>query len=198
MVNLVVYVPRYKAGLKEVQILNKLKQADPEDKKHVVRLERTFEHRGHLCLVFESLRLKNSFAIYAHVAEYLLCSMNLREVVKRFGKDVGLNIRAVRAYAHQLFLALSLLRKCNIMHADIKPDNILVSPRNLHLNSGVHIDKLQVNEQKTLLKLCDLGSASDVSENDITPYLVSRFYRAPEISEWNPVYPDHNDLILFG
>jgi hypothetical protein len=37
-------------------MLNKLKQADPDDKKHVVRLERTFEHRGHLCLVFESLR----------------------------------------------------------------------------------------------------------------------------------------------
>ena len=53
--------------------------------------------------------------------------MNLRDVVKRFGKDVGLNIRAVRAYAQQLFLALSLLRKCNIMHADIKPDNIIVS-----------------------------------------------------------------------
>jgi len=52
--------------------------------------------------------------------------MNLREVVKRFGKDVGLNIRAVRAYSHQLFLSLSLLRKTNIMHADIKPDNILV------------------------------------------------------------------------
>jgi serine/threonine-protein kinase PRP4 len=41
----------------------------------------------------------------------------------------------------------------------------------------------QVNEAKTLLKVCDLGSASDVSENEITPYLVSRFYRAPEISE---------------
>lgn len=47
---------RFKAGQKEVQILNKLKQADPDDKKHIVRLERTFEHRGHLCLVFESLR----------------------------------------------------------------------------------------------------------------------------------------------
>ncbi|KAF8891124.1 kinase-like domain-containing protein [Gymnopilus junonius] len=143
----------YRAGLKEVQILNKLKQADPDDKKHVVRLERTFEHRGHLCIVFESM------------------SMNLREVVKRFGKDVGLNIRAVRAYAHQLFLALSLLRKLNIMHADIKPDNILV------------------NEQKTVLKLCDLGSASDASENDITPYLVSRFYRAPEIIMGVPYDP---------
>jgi len=53
--------------------------------------------------------------------------MNLRDVVKRFGKDVGLNIRAVRAYAHQLFLGLSLMKKCNIMHADIKPDNILAS-----------------------------------------------------------------------
>jgi serine/threonine-protein kinase PRP4 len=53
-------------------------------------------------------------------------SMNLREVVKRFGKDVGLNIGAVRAYTYQLFLALLLLKKCNIMHADIKPDNILV------------------------------------------------------------------------
>ncbi|TFK45922.1 kinase-like protein [Heliocybe sulcata] len=143
----------YKAGLKEVQILGKLRQADPEDKKHIVRLERTFEHRGHLCLVFESL------------------SMNLRDVVKRFGKDVGLNIKAVRAYAHQLFLSLGLLRRCNIMHADIKPDNILV------------------NEQKTLLKLCDLGSASDASENEITPYLVSRFYRAPEIILGAPYDP---------
>ena len=39
-----------------------------------------------------------------------------------------------------------------------------------------------------MLKICDLGSASDASENEITPYLVSRFYRAPEISKqpWDP------------
>lgn len=109
--------------------------------------------------------------------------MNLRDVVKRFGKDVGLNIRAVRVYAKQLFLALNLLKKCNIMHADIKPDNILVRyPSLAPLNSRLIIVATQVNEQKTVLKLCDLGSASDASENDITPYLVSRFYRAPEIS----------------
>ncbi|KAK4048764.1 U4/U6 small nuclear ribonucleoprotein prp4 [Microbotryomycetes sp. JL201] len=135
----------YKAGQKEANILRKLMDADPDDKKHLIRMTRTFDHRGHLCLVFESM------------------SMNLREVVKRFGKDVGINLRAVRAYASQLFLALALLRKCEIMHADIKPDNVLV------------------NESKSTLKLSDLGSASDVTENDITPYLVSRFYRAPEI-----------------
>ncbi|PWN21249.1 kinase-like protein [Microstroma glucosiphilum] len=135
----------YKAGLKEIGILKKLSSLDPEDKRHVVRLTSHFEHRGHLCMVFESL------------------SMNLREVVKRFGKDVGLNLRAVRAYAHQMFLSLALMKKAEVMHADIKPDNILV------------------NEAKTMLKICDLGSASDLTEMEITPYLVSRFYRAPEI-----------------
>ncbi|KAL8669994.1 MAG: hypothetical protein Q9168_005439 [Polycauliona sp. 1 TL-2023] len=134
-----------KAGLKEVDILQKLANADPEDKKHLVRLERIFEHKGHLCMVFENL------------------SINLREVLKKFGRDVGINLKAVRAYAQQMFLGLSLLRKCNVLHADIKPDNVLV------------------NESRNMLKICDLGSASDSSENEITPYLVSRFYRAPEI-----------------
>jgi len=89
--------------------------------------------------------------------------MNLREVLKKYGQNVGLHIKAVRSYSQQMLLALRLLRKTGIIHADIKPDNILV------------------NESKLVLKLCDFGSASTTAENDITPYLVSRFYRAPEI-----------------
>ena len=46
-----------------------------------------------------------------------------------------------------------------------------------------HIKFYQVNESKSMLKLCDFGSASSISDNEITPYLVSRFYRAPEISK---------------
>lgn len=40
-----------------------------------------------------------------------------------------------------------------------------------------------MTENKATLKVCDLGSASDIKDGEITPYLVSRFYRAPEISE---------------
>jgi serine/threonine-protein kinase PRP4 len=137
---------RYRAGLKEVGILTKLRDNDPNDQSFVIRLQGTFEHRNHLCLVFESL------------------DQNLREILKRYGKNGGgISLLAIRAYAQQLFSALELLSRTEILHADLKPDNILISA-----------DKQRV-------KLADLGSASDVTENEITPYLVSRFYRAPEI-----------------
>lgn len=135
----------HKTGLKELEILRKLNDFDAEDRFHCLRLFRHFFHKNHLCMVFEPL------------------AMNLREVLKKYGKDVGLHVKAVRSYTQQLFLALKLLKRANILHADIKPDNILVS------------------ESKLVLKLCDFGSASHAHENEITPYLVSRFYRAPEI-----------------
>ena len=99
----------HKTGLKELEVLRRLNDADPEDKFHCLRLYRNFFHKKHLCLAFESL------------------SMNLREVLKKYGKHVGINLMAVRSYTAQLLMALKLLRKCNIVHADIKPDNILVN-----------------------------------------------------------------------
>ena len=45
----------FKAGQTETVILRKLSGADPEGKRHVVRLLRTFEYRQHLCLVFENM-----------------------------------------------------------------------------------------------------------------------------------------------
>jgi hypothetical protein len=41
----------YKAGKLELTILNKLAEGDPENRKHVIRLLRSFEYRNHLCLV---------------------------------------------------------------------------------------------------------------------------------------------------
>ena len=55
------------------------------------------------------------------------------------------------------------MQNCGVLHSDIKPDNILVS------------------EDRTSVKLCDFGSAMFQGENEVTPYLVSRYYRSPEV-----------------
>jgi serine/threonine-protein kinase PRP4 len=135
----------YKAGQTERVILRKLAEADPAGRRHVIRMLGSFEYRHHLCLVFEPM------------------DCNLRELTKRYGRGIGLSLSACRVYAQQLLVALHHLRACGVVHADVKPDNILV------------------NARRTVVKVCDLGSAMFAGDNEITPYLVSRFYRAPEV-----------------
>ncbi|XP_063540504.1 serine/threonine-protein kinase PRP4 homolog [Cydia strobilella] len=133
-----------KTALKEIAFLKEVNDTDPDDKYHCVKLLRHFVHKSHLCLVLEPLH------------------MDMRGVIKKYGRH-GLNLKALVSYSRQLLLALRHLKKLDIIHADIKPDNILV------------------NEKKNILKLCDFGSAGKVHDTEPTPYLVSRFYRAPEI-----------------
>lgn len=139
-----------RGGYTEIAILQKLNEDDPSNKNHIVRFEQSFNHRGHLCMVFEGLE------------------MNLREVLRKFGKNVGINLEATRKFAKQIFMALKHLRKNKIIHADLKPDNILI------------------NETRQVVKVCDLGTAIDrddaaTAHSEVTPYLISRFYRAPEV-----------------
>jgi serine/threonine-protein kinase PRP4 len=136
-----------RAAQNEVMFLKKLNHP------HIINLElpmaqqQLLEHRGHVVMVFPYL------------------SYNLRDVLQKFGKGVGLSLQAVRTYFYQLLSALMHLEDCNIIHADIKPDNMLVT------------------EDFNTVKLCDFGSAMESGSADAvpTPYLVSRFYRAPDI-----------------
>mmetsp|Transcript_5145 Transcript_5145/g.21130 ORF Transcript_5145/g.21130 Transcript_5145/m.21130 type:complete len:533 (-) Transcript_5145:966-2564(-) len=148
-----------KAAQKEVEILRLLttpaaaagkgssSAKEVADRSHVIRLLGATKHRGHTALVFESM------------------AMNLREALRKYGKHVGINVQSVRSYARQLVHALRHLARHGVVHADVKPDNILVS------------------ENNAVVKLCDFGSAFRPADElcDPSPYLVSRFYRAPEI-----------------
>ena len=66
-------------------------------------------------------------SVNSHMHSMHMQDLNLRELTKKYGRGIGLNIRAVRPYAAQMFWALHHLRNCGVLHSDIKPDNILVS-----------------------------------------------------------------------
>merc|ERR1712085_1103 len=134
-----------KAAEKEVAILEKLNSADRKNKRHIIRLLGTFAYRQHFCLVFECMW------------------DDLRAALKKFTKNKGMALHAVRAYTQQLMVALAHMREHGIIHADIKPDNILISK----------------NHQ--LVKICDLGTALELKDVNPSPYLASRFYRPPEV-----------------
>jgi serine/threonine-protein kinase PRP4 len=131
------------------------------DYKHVITLVGHFEYNSHFCLTFEPM------------------DMNLRTCIKKFGRNVGINLHAVRNYTVLMLLSLKHLKKNGILHADIKPDNILV------------------DKNRKVVKICDLGSAMLAEDIEITPYLVSRFYRPPEVILGLP-YDSSMDLWSVG
>jgi len=134
-----------KAAEKEIEILQRLNAADKGNKRHVIRLLETFYYRKHVCLVFECMW------------------DDLRAAVKKYTKNKGMALQAVRAYSKQLLVGVRHMHKCKIIHADIKPDNILIS------------------EGNNIVKLCDLGTAVELKDVTVSPYLMSRFYRPPEV-----------------
>jgi len=93
----------------EVRLLEEMNKADQGDNFHIVRLLRTFEHRNHLCLVFEYL------------------SYNLYDLIRNTGfKGISLNL--IKKFAQQICHALLFLCSPNIsiIHCDLKPENILL------------------------------------------------------------------------
>ncbi|CAN0328684.1 unnamed protein product [Pylaiella littoralis] len=135
-----------KAGHEEVALLKELAEHNPSNKKHCIRLLCSLEHKQLVVMVFESMQT------------------SLRESLTNFGQKTGINIHAVQKYGKQL-MAMLKHTTSNLVHDDIKPDNILV------------------DQVPGSLKVPDFRSAFRKSDpdNDPTPYLVSRRYRAPEI-----------------
>lgn len=152
------------ASQTEIKVLKTLGSRDPKDRKHCVRLLDHFEHRNHISLVFEPMQ------------------MNLREAMKKFGGKSGIAIQAVRIFARHLLIALSHLEACDVVHAGAYRTIDLLVPHVLCVD--VKPDNILLDDKQTTVKVCDFGSAffrTDGTHHDPTPYLVSRFYRAPEI-----------------
>ena len=65
---------------------------------------------------------------------------------------------------YQILRALYFLHSANIIHRDFKPSNVLIN-------------------EDCMVKLCDFGMSRGIQEENIslTEYVVTRYYRAPEV-----------------
>ncbi|XP_034390329.1 homeodomain-interacting protein kinase 2 isoform X4 [Cyclopterus lumpus] len=139
--------PSYaRQGQIEVSILARLSTENADDY-NFVRAYECFQHKNHTCLVFEMLE------------------QNLYDFLKQ-NKFSPLPLKYIRPVLQQVATALMKLRSLGLIHADLKPENImLVDP----------------SRQPYRVKVIDFGSASHVSKAVCSTYLQSRYYRAPEI-----------------
>lgn len=172
-----------KAALDEMKFLIRLRESPgivplllpaPPNIKH--NTEKTYtnpnyvppsiDFRGHTILVFPYL------------------PYNLRDVLQKFGKGVGLSLGAVQNYYRQLLSAAIHLQKHGVIHADIKPDNILVSAdfsKVVIADFGSAFESRIVHTDDEDTNAIVATNAQSNLNEAVTPYLVSRFYRAPEI-----------------
>ena len=84
-------------------------------------------------------------------------------------------------FLHQILRALKFIQGAHIVHRDIKPSNILV-------NADCDI------------KVCDFGLSRSITDamDDLTEYVVTRFYRAPEVMLSSHEYTDAIDMWSVG
>ena len=92
-----------------------------------------------------------------------MCPTNLRSILTRLASK-NYRIKEVNAVriVFGLSKALLHLKTLHIMHRDLKPENVLLTAEYCPL-------------------LCDFGSAKVKRDSNNVTYIVSRFYRAPEL-----------------
>jgi Protein kinase domain len=141
-------------GLDEIKIMNALQKASRGklSQKFIVKMLEFFYYKENLYTVYELLG-ENLFVINSNPS---YSSILKKETLIRITK--------------QLLSALAFIHSQGIIHADIKPENILLSSpisyrRNLH-----QLD----------IRLVDFGSSCYVTDT-LTTYIQSKAYRAPEV-----------------
>lgn len=164
----------------DIVAIKKFKEAEDDEalKKTTlreVRLLRLLRH-GNIVSLLEAFRRKTRLYL---VFEYV--EKNLLEVLET--QSQGLDTELVRVYILQLVRAIHWCHSHEVVHRDIKPENLLI------------------NTRSNTLKLCDFGFARVLSAQqpqDLTDYVATRWYRAPELLLGSTSYGFGVDLWAIG
>lgn len=116
-----------------------------------------------------------------------LMDMSLYDFIKDRKKT--LSEKRCKNYLYQMALGLQHIHRSGIFHRDIKPENILIRQLKKY-NNSLHME---------LIQLADLGSVCEIhSTSPRTPYISTRWYRAPECLLTSGQYGPKMDVWALG
>ncbi|XP_052103638.1 probable serine/threonine-protein kinase DDB_G0268078 [Mytilus californianus] len=138
-------------GIQETLCLQQLRNVDPDNISHTLRLLNIFTFDDHYCMVFEALYPEPINQIFHQISRDKL-------------------IPSIRKVTIRLLTILGFLQQQNIIHADLKPDNIL----------------LKKKDDLGSLKVIDFGNAIHHIHKEVSLYyedfqVQTPLYRAPEV-----------------
>jgi len=136
---------------------------DLTDAKRILReikLMRHFDHEN--CVRIEDLQPPASISDFEDV--YILSELMETDLHRIIYSRQELSDDHIQYFIYQILCALKYLHSADVIHRDLKPSNIL-------LNADC------------TLKVCDFGLARGIGESspELTEYVVTRWYRAPEV-----------------
>eukprot|EP01136_Pigoraptor_vietnamica_P026988 Opistho-1_new@82704 len=143
-------------GLDEIRLLRAVSADGDGDEAGILRFIDAFYHREQLFIVTELLR--DSLLDHARA-------------VRKAQAAPYFTLTRLRSIAQQLLRALAHVHRCGIVHADVKPENVVFKSRS-----------------ECSVKLIDFGSGFFAGDSHHT-YVQSRPYRAPEVVLGCPLTP---------
>ncbi|XP_037368447.1 dual specificity protein kinase CLK2-like [Talpa occidentalis] len=145
----------------EINVLEKIREKDPDHKNFCVQVFDWFDYRGHMCITFELLGLSTFDFLKSN--NYL-----------------PYPIHQVRHMAFQVCQAVNFLHKNKLTHTDLKPENILFVNSDYELTYNLDKGRDERSVKNTALRVVDFGSATFDHEHHST-IVSTRHYRAPEV-----------------
>uniref|UniRef100_A0A3P9LPY1 Protein kinase domain-containing protein n=1 Tax=Oryzias latipes TaxID=8090 RepID=A0A3P9LPY1_ORYLA len=135
-----------RAGSEEMEAMKIIRSLNP-DQNNLIKIHECFQYKDYMCLVYEML------------------DESLEDFIGKRSFHPA-HLCQIRAIAQQMLVALSGLESINVLHGDIKPDNIMFVDQITH---------------PLKLKLIDFGLAVNPQELNVGTQMQINPFRAPEV-----------------
>jgi len=148
-----------------------------------IKLLRHFDGHDNVIRIYDLFTFPHDKEDFSDI--YIVTNLMESDLDRIIASEQQLSDQHFQYFLYQMLRGMKYVHSANVLHRDLKPSNLLV-------NSNCE------------LAVCDFGLARGIEEDqggsagDMTEYVVTRWYRAPELLSENRSYDDKVDVWAVG